>query len=131
MQLRHLNNGYITLLATLIVSSIIVSSVIILSLINLDETKFTQDTKNAKLARSYNTACIESALMQIRNNISYTGGSTINLDQGNCTYNVQNTGGSNRLVTSTATIATIIKNVTVQIDKINPTINVIDWEETP
>ncbi|MFC1623678.1 hypothetical protein ACFL05_00985 [Patescibacteria group bacterium] len=51
------------------------------------------------------------------------------MSQGSCTYTVINTGGNNRQINSSASAGNIDRKVKIEIDAINPKINILSWQE--
>ncbi len=82
-------------------------------------------------AKGLANACAEEALEQIRGSTSFTGSGNLTLGQGTCSYTVTNTGGTNRTVTASGTVGTIIRKVSISITAIDPLIVVSSWQEGP
>lgn len=83
----------------------------------------------AKSAQSIASACAEEALQQIRDSASFIGTGNIDFQSGSCTYEVTSQGGQNRTITASSTVQLIVSKVRVVINAINPSLNVIIWEE--
>ena len=122
-------NGYITLLSILVVGAVgvaITTSVLLLGL-GSSRTSFANEQSNQ--AKALANACAEEALQQIRDSTPFTGSGSITLGQGTCTYVVTSQGGQNRTITTSGTVGTIVRKITIIISKISPTITVTSWQE--
>lgn len=121
--------GYITLLSTLFlvaIGGIVASSVILLGL-GFSKTSFTLEQSNQTKALA--NACMEEALQKIQESTPFSGSATISLGNGSCSYIVTKLTGQNRTVISSGTVGTIIRKISVSIDKINPNISITSWQE--
>lgn len=130
-QQRFANNkkGYIALITVLVIGAIgtaIATSVLWLS-IGISKSGLTQTQSNQTKALA--NACMEEALEHVRDSGPFTGTGSLTLGAGTCNYNVVSTGGQNRTITSSGTVGSIVRKISVTIDKINPAINVTSWQE--
>lgn len=122
-------SGYITLVSVLVVGVISVAITVSILLLGVgsSQTSFVDERSNQ--AKGVVNACIEEALQQIHDSLSFTGSGTLTLGQGTCGYSVINEGGSNRTIISSSTVDTVVRKVTVQINQLNPTIQISSWQE--
>ena len=121
--------GYVALISVLIVSAIgvvVVTGVILLGL-SWSRTSFT--TQQSFQAKTLADACAEEALQQIKDSIPFAGNGTLTLGQGSCAYTVTNNGAQNRSVVSVGTVGTVVRRVSLTLDKISPSINITSWQE--
>ncbi len=121
--------GYIALLSTLFlvaIGGVVAGSLILLGL-GFSKTSFVLDQSNQ--AKALANACAEEALEKIQESTPFSGSATINLGDGSCSYTVTKLTGQNRTVISSGTAGTIIRKVSISIDKINPNINITSWQE--
>ena len=121
--------GFITLLSIVVVGAVgvaITASLILLGL-GSSRTSFTNEQSNQ--VRALANACVEEALQQIRDSVQFTGSGSLTLGQGTCNYTVTSQGGQDRTITASGTVGTITRKVKVIINKINPTIQVVSWQE--
>ena len=121
--------GYITLISVFIVGSLGVAITLSLILIGIDSSNMSFAHQKSNQAKALANACTEEAMQQIRDSTPYTGSSTLNIGQGSCTYTVTSPGGQNRTITSTGAVANITRKVKVIINLINPTLQVVSWQE--
>lgn len=121
--------GYITLLSTLFlvaIGGVVAGSLILLGL-GFSKTSFALYQSNE--AKALANACVEEALQKINDSNSFSGSATITLGDGTCTYTVTKLTGQNRTVTSSGTISTIIRKISISINAVNPSINITSWQE--
>lgn len=121
--------GYITLLSTLFlvaIGGVVAGSLILLGL-GFSRTILALDQSNQ--AKALSNACAEEALEKIEESNPFSGTATITLGTGSCSYTVTSQGGQNRTITSSGTVGTIIRKVSISIDKISPNINITAWQE--
>lgn len=125
----NMNRGYITLISVLVVGAVGVTITISLILLGLSSSRTSFAVEQSGQAKALANACAEEALQEIRDSTPYTGSDNLTLGQGNCTYTVTSQGGQDRTITATGTVDTIVRKVEIVIDKINPTIEVVSWQE--
>lgn len=121
--------GYITLLSTLFlvaIGGVVAGSLILLGL-GFSKTSLALDQSNQ--AKALANACAEEALEKIQESTPFSGSATITLGNGSCTYTVTKLTGQNRTITSSGIVGTIIRKISISIDKINPNINITAWQE--
>lgn len=85
--------------------------------------------EQSEQARALANACAEEGLEQIRSSTLYTGTGTLTLGQGTCSYTVINTGGTTRTVTSSGTVGTVVRKISILVTTLNPTITLSSWQE--
>ncbi len=121
--------GYITLLSTLFlvaIGGVVAGSIILLGL-GFSKTSFALVQSNQ--AKALANACAEEALQQIQDSVPFSGSGSLTLGQGNCSYTVTKLTGQNRTITSSGTVGTIVRKVSISISKIRPSVNVTSWQE--
>ncbi len=123
--------GYVALVSVLIVGAmgVIVATGVILLGLSWSRTSFalTQSLQ----AKTSADACVEEALQRIKDSTPFSGSGTLTLGLGGCTYTVTNNGAQNRSVVSVGTVGTVVRKVSVTLDKISPSINITSWREVP
>jgi len=123
--------GYITLLSTLflvVIGGVVAGSIILLGL-GSSKSSFALEQSNQ--AKALANACAEEGLQQIKNANNFSGTNTLTIGNGTCTYTVTRLGAQNRTVTSSGTVGTIIRKISIASDRRNPTINITSWQEVP
>ena len=123
------SGGYITLISVLIVGAVGIAITTSLILLGLGSSRTSFAVEQSSQAKALANACAEEALQQIRDSTPYTGSGNLTLGQGTCTYTVASQGSQNRIITASGTVGTIIRKAKIIIDKINPTIQVVSWQE--
>ncbi len=121
--------GYVTLITVLVMGAISVSVTMTIVMTGIISTKDSLSVVQSRQANFLANACAEDALQEIRNDTLYVGTVQINLGSGSCTYTVTNNGGESRTIASSGTVGTIIRKSKIQIDAINPKINITSWQE--
>ena len=123
--------GFVTLLSVLIFSTValaIVSSVLLLGL-GASKTGFIVE-QSAK-AKSLANLCAEASLQEIRNSTAFIGTNIISVGSDSCTYTVIDNGAENRTININSSVGTIVRKILINIDQINPSINITSWKEVP
>lgn len=122
-------SGYITLVSVLVVGAIGVAIAVSIVLLGVGSSQTSFANERSNQAKGLVNACAEEALQQIHDSPSFAGSDTLTLGQGTCGYLVINNGGSNRTITSSSTVGTVIRKITIQINQIGPTIQISSWRE--
>ncbi len=123
------SNGFITLLSLLIVVATGIAITISLLLLGLGSSRTSFTIGQSSLAKALANACAEEALQQIRDSTPFTGNNNLTIGQGICNYTVTSQGGQNRTITASGTVGTITRKTKVIINKINPLIQIVSWQE--
>jgi hypothetical protein len=121
--------GFITLVSVLVIGAVGVAITASIILLGLGSSRTSFAVEQSSQAKALTNACAEEALQQIRDLTSFTGSGNLILGQGTCSYTVTSQGGQNRTIIASGTVGTIVRKTTVIIDKINPTIQVVSWQE--
>jgi hypothetical protein len=125
--------GYVALLGVLISGAVSIAIATALLLTGVDAQRGSLITLRSAQARSLTTACAEEALQQIWSNSSFTtGGTNLTIGSNSCTYTVTNTGGSNRTITTTATIGSVdivVRKLQISVTIGVSSISVTSWQE--
>ncbi len=124
-------NGYVTLIAVLIIGAVGVAIATSLLLLGLGSSRTSFALQQSNQAKGLANACMEEALQQINGSIPFSGTGTLTIGQGTCTYTVTKLTGQNRTVAATGTVGSIVRKVNVSIDKISPNIHITSWQEVP
>ena len=122
-------SGFTLLLVVVIIGMIAVSVTVPLLLFGVTQSMSSLTQEQSAQARGLANACAEEALQQIRDSTPFSGSGSLSLSTGDCDYVVTNTGGKNREIEATGTVDTIERKVFIQLDQINPSINITSWQE--
>jgi hypothetical protein len=128
-QLQSDKKGFATLFSVLIVAAIGLTIAVSTIMSGIGTIKSSLSLETSSEARALANACAEEALQMVRDSASFSGTNTLTLGNGECTYTVNNAGGENRTITSSGTSGLATRKVNITIDRINPTIRIILWEE--
>ena len=121
--------GYVALVTMLIVSAIAVSLSITSLTIGLSSSRSSFSLEQSLQAYALSKSCLEEALKEMVDNNAFTGGTTIFLGQGSCTYLVINDGGDNRTIEATGSVSSSVRRLQVTTDAFTPSINITSFEE--
>ena len=122
-------NGYITLMSVLVVGAVGVAIAVSLILFGLSSSRSSFAIEQSNQTKSLANACAEEALQQIRDSTSFEGAGNLSFGQGSCAYTVTKLTGQNREIESIGTVGTIVRKVKINIDAVNPQINIVSWQE--
>lgn len=123
------NEGYMLLLSVLILGAAALAAAVSILLLGLDSERTSFALEQSNQAKALVNACAEEALQQIRESVPFEGSGSLDLGQGGCTYTVTKLTGQNRAVIVSGTVGTIIRKVSIALDKITPSINITSWQE--
>lgn len=123
------SDGYVALLAVLIVGAASLTIATTLLLTGTDSQRYTLIFQQSAQARVAADACVEEALQQMHDNTSYTGTAGLSFSPGSCSYTVTNTGGNNRTINASGTVGNTIRKLQVTAT-IGSSIAIVSWQET-
>ena len=121
--------GYITLLSVLIVGAVVLATTLSLFFMGLNSSQIGFTYQKLAEARVLADACAEEALQQIRESTSFIGAGNLTLGGGSCAYEVIGGVGQSRTIEASSVVGEVVRRVKIEIDAINPTINIIFWQE--
>lgn len=122
-------DGYIALLAVLIVGAASVAIGLTLLLTGTDSQRSTLVSQQSAQARALASACAEEALQQIHDDTAFTGTNNLSLGQGTCTYTVTNTGGNARTIDVSGTVNSIVRKLKIYATISPSSISITSWQE--
>jgi len=125
------NNGYILLLAVLIIGSVALAISLSVVLLSTDAQRTSFAIVQSNQAKALANTCAEQALEEIRELDSYTGTSGLTLGEGTCSFSVTNLGGEVRNIEASGTVDNVTRRVEVDINQITTNINISSWQEVP
>ena len=126
---RDHSNGFITLVSVLAMGAVGIAIALSLILLGVGNARTSFAVEQTNQAKALANACAEEALQKIKDFTPFTGSGTLTLGQGTCSYTVTSQGGQNRTITASGSVGQTIRKVKIIIDKINPFIQVVVWEE--
>ena len=122
--------GYIALILILIVLGLTLTIAISANLSGISEADM--GLQKSQSSRSFYLAnlCAEDALMKLKKNSEYKGGEVLTFDQGSCfILPIEGSGNFNRVVKTEGNIYNQIRRIEIQINKINPRMEIGSWRE--
>lgn len=125
------SRGFITLISVLVVGAVGIAVTLSIILLGVGFGRTSFAVSQSSQAKALANACAEEGLEKIRESASFTGSGNLSMGQGTCTYTVTSQGGSNRTITSSGTVGTIVRKTSTAINAINPYITPTSWQEIP
>jgi len=126
---KNNQNGYIVIYSIVIISAIVMGIIFSSSWISLNSIKSGRVLANSKQSKAMASACAETALQSIRDNINYSGSANLTINSNDCSYTVINQGVENRLIQAQASISGSVSKIEILINQINSQINISSWQE--
>jgi len=80
-------------------------------------------------ARALATACAESTLQSLHDNLSYSGTIALTLGDGSCSATLIVGAGSLRTITSSGTVGIVVQKMTIQTSALAPSITLSSWQD--
>lgn len=122
--------GYIALISVVFISSLLVLIVVSFNLISITEIGISlrevQTTESFYLAQ----ACAEEALIKLKENVDYTGGEALEIEDGSCDIvSVEGEGNYNRTIKVSSSFHNMTRRIKVEIAEVNPQTKINSWEE--
>lgn len=125
------SQGFVALISVMIVGAIGISVGVSLLLLGLASSRNSLTLEQSAISKALADACMEEALQKIRESTPYTGTGSLTLNGADCNYTVTSGTGQNRSIVSTGTMSSVVRKVSISIDRINPAINITSWQEIP
>lgn len=122
-------NGYIALIAVLVAGAASLAIALALLVSGTDSQRSALVTQQSAKARSLEKSCVEEAMQQIRDNHSFVGTNSLNIQEGSCTYNVTDAGGGNRTIEATGMMGDVVKKVQAHVTITVLSIVISSWQE--
>ncbi|NQV00818.1 MAG: hypothetical protein HQ537_01735 [Parcubacteria group bacterium] len=126
---KNNQKGYVVIYSIIIISAIVMGIIFSSSWVSLNSVKSSRVLADSKQSKALASACAETALQDIRDNVNYSGSGSLTINGNNCSYIIINQGGENRLIQNWASISDSISKIEILIDQINPQINISSWQE--
>lgn len=126
---NEFQRGYIILISILVIGAVGVAITLSLILLGIGTSRTSFAYEQSNQAQGLANACAEEAMQRIRDSTPFIGSGNLPLGQGTCNYTVTTQGPQNRTIIASGTVGTIIRKVRIIINRINPTIQVVSWQE--
>lgn len=122
-------NGYIALIAVLIIGAASLATSVALLTAGTDSQRAGLASQQSTQARQLAHGCGDEALLQLQSNTNFTGVNNITLGQGTCTYTVTNTGATTRTIDASATLQGVVRKVKIYATIGGSSISITSWQE--
>jgi len=131
------NQGFITLMATLLVVAIGLSISVSLLILGVDSTRTSFVIEQSYQASSLANACAEESLQKIYDSMAvlpppdptpFTGTGSLTIGQGSCSYTVTDTGGGTMNIITSGTVGTVIRKNQIILSSVSP-LAISSWQE--
>lgn len=124
------NNGFVALVAVLIIGAVGLAIAISLTLLSAGFAKTSLVIQQSQQAKSLANACAEYGLEKLRESTGYAGNETLTIGSSTCSVlAVLGSGNSNRTVQTTSTVGTITRKIKVLVSQVTPQIQLTSWQE--
>jgi len=122
--------GYVTLISVLVVGVVGLAIALTLLLLGLNASQTSFAIQESYQAKALADLCGEEALQAIRNLSTFIGLGSVSDGGGVCNYRVSDLGPpESKLIEVSGTVGTVARYLEINIDGINPAINVVSWQE--
>lgn len=122
-------DGYIALLAVLIIGSAALAISLTLLMTGTDSQRTTLVQQQSRQARLLANACAQESLQVIHDDTSYAGSDTLTQSEGNCSYTVTVTSGTTRTILATGTVSGVVIKVQIYVTIGSSSISITSWQE--
>lgn len=129
MNIKIKKPAFVVMISVLIVGSIVLSIALMIVFVNINANKNSLLIKDSDQARMLAGTCSEHALQEIALDSDVVGSTTLNLLEGDCTYNIIHGIGENRTIDSFSQNKKSLRRERVIIDALSPEINIVSWQE--
>lgn len=124
------SNGYIALVSILIICAIILLIAISTNLLAISESDMGLQKDQASQTYYLASLCAEDALMKLKNHLNYSGDEAIIINNGSCyIYPTEGSGNQDRIIKTTGTIYGHTRKIKIEIDRVNPDVQINSWQE--
>lgn len=123
------NKGYIAFSTILIVSVVVLAIAVTSSLVSLGEAQSSFAQYNGESTLQFVEGCAEDALLKVRANAAYAGGS-ITRPEGTCTITITGAGNPKTL-TATTTNTSYKRTVQIVYNRTGTGVTLVSWREIP
>jgi len=120
--------GYIALISVLIISAVLLLIACSSNLISIGESDMSLLENQSWQSFYLAAACAEHALVELKNNLKYTGNETLFFDNGTCDIlPVEGKGSKNRVIKVSGTAYNQVRKIKIEINKVNPKMEIKSW----
>ena len=127
----HYATGFVILISVLVIGAVGLTLTTSLLWLGTGVSKTSLAILQSNQAKALASACAEEALQRVKANTKFTGSGSLTLGQGGCSYSVANQGKQGKLISTTGTVATVVRKVSVTVSQLTPQIKLGSWQEVP
>lgn len=130
MKYKKHQQGFIAFTSLLVISAVTLAIAVSISLLGITEANTSLGFKKGQEALKIAESCSEEALLRLRDNAGYAGGS-LNVGNGSCNMSISGIG-SDRTIEITATLTgppDYVKKLQVTAKRVGNSINITSWQE--
>lgn len=120
--------GYIATSTVLVLMVVVITIVTTVSLLGIGEIQGSLALTKGETALFLVEGCMESALLNVKNNVNYSGGN-ITLPEGTCSITTSN-NGSVWTITATNTAADYVRTIQTVSTRSGQGMTLTSWQET-
>ncbi len=120
-------NGYIALTSAIIISVLIMAISLALSSNSFFSRSNVLDTEFKKISKGLAEACVETALLKLKQNNSYSGNENISIAGKQCSILAIESVANQKIIKTTAAVQNFITNLKAVV--VLPDIFIVSWEE--
>lgn len=122
--------GFIALISILIISAVILLIALGVSQFGISQSKIALQRNQTSESYYLAQSCAEEALMKLKEDLGYRGNEILNIEGNSCAIlSVGGSGNRNRLVKTTSNAYNQIRKIKIEIDRINPLMEIKYWQE--
>ena len=121
--------GFVALISVMIIGAIGLLIVLYLASMGMGATQTSFVLEQSNKAKYFAESCAEEALLMIREDESFQGMDTISFEYGDCSYEVINLGGDQRLINTQGTAENTIRRERIEVSEIGEKIILNSWDE--
>ena len=126
-----IQEGFIALITVLIISAVVLLVAVSASLLGISESDM--GLKQSLSSRAFYLAnlCAEDALVKLKQDLGYSGNETLDIDGDSCTIlPIEGNGNIDRTVKTKGEVLGQVRKIKVEIDRVNPQMQIRSWLET-
>ncbi len=124
------DKGYIALISILIISALVVLLSTTASIFGIAESDLGLQERQSWESFYLSSACVEEALMRLKEDLEYSGGDILTLSNGTCEIlPLIGTGNEDRIIKVVAEVNNQVRKFKVEINRVNPETNINSWSE--
>lgn len=127
---QKMQQGYVALITILLVSAVALVLVVDTTLFGVSETKTSLLQEQSTQAYYLAESCAEYALLNLQNDLEYSGEETLNIGDYSCEIlAVEGQGNQDRVIKTQGLVNNQTRKLRIDIESIAPGMEITSWEE--